>query len=309
MPAPVDRREHLPRQRDGPARGVIDWNRTNHEAARAARPGRPATRTRPPRSCDIGVGKQQLVEIAKALSKDVKLLILDEPTAALNDERLRSTCSTCCAACRREGITSIIISPQAQRDRADRRRDHDHPRRQDDRDARRQGRRRRPRTGSSAGMVGRDLEHRYPTTRPTIGEELLEIEDWTVAPPAATRPRVVVDDANLTVRRGEIVGIAGLMGAGRTELAMSVFGRSYGTDISGHGLQARQGDRAAARCPRRSTHGIAYVTEDRKTLRPQPASTTSSATSRSAALGKLARRGCGRRATRSTASPTSTARA
>ena len=100
-------------------------------------------------------------------------------------------------------------------------------------------------------MVGRDLEHRFPPHEPHIGEEVLRIEDWTVHSP--TQPdRVVVDGANLTLRRGEIVGLAGLMGAGRTELAMSVFGRSYGVEHLRPDRQGRQGDRACARWPTRS---------------------------------------------------------
>jgi putative multiple sugar transport system ATP-binding protein len=111
-------------------------------------------------------------------------------------------------------------------------------------------------------MVGRDLEHRFPPHQPTIGEEVLRIEDWTVHSPSQIG-RVVVNNASLTLRRGEIVGLAGLMGAGRTELAMSVFGRSYGTGISGRiykngkEIQVRTVGEAIE-------HGIAYATEDRK---------------------------------------------
>jgi putative multiple sugar transport system ATP-binding protein len=111
-------------------------------------------------------------------------------------------------------------------------------------------------------MVGRDLEHRFPDHEPNIGEEVLRIEDWTVHSPTQ-HGRVVVQGANLTLRRGEIVGLAGLMGAGRTELAMSVFGRSYGTGISGRifkqGREIRLGTVGEA-----IRHGIAYATEDRK---------------------------------------------
>src|SRR6478672_75785 len=111
-------------------------------------------------------------------------------------------------------------------------------------------------------MVGRDLESLYPDRTPRIGEEVLRIEDWTVQHPQ-DHSRMVVKNASLNVRKGEVVGLAGLMGAGRTELAMSVFGRSYGTATSGrvfkHGTEINTSTVSAA-----IKHGIAYATEDRK---------------------------------------------
>jgi putative multiple sugar transport system ATP-binding protein len=113
-----------------------------------------------------------------------------------------------------------------------------------------------------SGMVGRSLEHRFPPRTPKIGEEVLRIENWTVHSPTNIG-RVVVDHANLSLRRGEIVGLAGLMGAGRTELAMSVFGRTYGVDISG---QVVKDDKVIDVRTVESAirNGIAYVSEDRK---------------------------------------------
>jgi putative multiple sugar transport system ATP-binding protein len=113
------------------------------------------------------------------------------------------------------------------------------------------------------GMVGRDLEHRYPEHVSHVGEEVFRVEDWHVEHP--TQPgRVVVDGASFEVKAGEIVGIAGLMGAGRTELAMSIFGRSYGRNISGkvylHGKEISTRSVSEA-----IDHGLAYATEDRKT--------------------------------------------
>ena len=114
------------------------------------------------------------------------------------------------------------------------------------------------------GMVGRDLEHRFPDHTPQVGEALFEVRDWTVMHPQ-DHHRAVIEKANLTVRRGEIVGIAGLMGAGRTELARSIFGRSYGSRhtgtllLDGQELQLRSVHEAIAA-------GIAYVSEDRKGL-------------------------------------------
>jgi putative multiple sugar transport system ATP-binding protein len=238
--------------------GMIDWNDTNLEAARLlARVGlheNPITKI-----LDIGVGKQQLVEIAKAMSKDVKLLILDEPTAALNDEDSAHLLDLI-RGMRDHGITSIIISHKLNEIRAIA--DHVTIIRDgqtietldlggdevsEDRIIR--------------GMVGRDLESRYPER--TSNPEVLRVEDWTVHHPLENI-RVVVDHANLHVRAGEVVGLAGLMGAGRTELAMSIFGRAYGHNISGklylHGKPVH------ARSVRQAIgHGIAYATEDRKT--------------------------------------------
>src|SRR6478609_5321978 len=239
-------------------RGVIDWNETNAAAAalleRVGLHENPITKV-----MDIGVGKQQLVEIAKALSKDVKLLILDEPTAALNDidsDHLLGLLR----GLREEGITCIIISHKLNEIRAI----------ADATTIIRDGR--SIETFEMApdvtedriikGMVGRDLENRYPEHTPTIGDELFRIEDWTVHHPQH-RERVVVNKANLVIRRGEIVGLAGLMGAGRTELAMSVFGRSYGANISGR--LYKDGRPIDARTVRQAIDaGLAYATEDRK---------------------------------------------
>ena len=240
-------------------RGLIDWNRTNAEAgALLARVGlheNPVTQ-----AVDLGVGKQQLVEIAKALSKRVRLLILDEPTAALNDEDSAHLLDLL-RGLRDEGITCVIISHKLNEIEAI----------ADSVTILRDGRTIETLDMRSdlvtedriiSGMVGRDLEHRYPEHEPNIGDEVLRIEDWTVHSPTQ-HGRVVVSGANLTVRRGEIVGLAGLMGAGRTELAMSVFGRSYGVGITGRvykdgrEIQVRTVDEAIR-------NGSAYATEDRK---------------------------------------------
>ncbi|MFI0444021.1 multiple monosaccharide ABC transporter ATP-binding protein [Actinomadura sp. 6N118] len=240
-------------------RGVVDWNRTNHEAGRLLeRVGLPANPVTP--IAYLGVGKQQLVEIAKALSKRVRLLILDEPTAALNDEDSAHLLDLI-RGLRDEGITSVIISHKLNEVLAV----------ADTISILRDGRMigtLDPSAGDVteeqiiAGMVGRDLEHRYPPREPEIGSEVLRIEDWTVHSPSQP-DRPVVSGANLQLRRGEIVGLAGLMGAGRTELAMSVFGRSYGTGISGRLF--KDGKQIEARSVGAAIrHGLAYATEDRK---------------------------------------------
>ena len=238
--------------------GLIDWNKANAEAGELLRSvgldENPVTPVG-----QLGVGKQQLVEIAKALSKDVRLLILDEPTAALNDtdsahlldllRRLRERGITCIMISHKLGeITAVSDNVTVIRD------------------------------GKTVetlslhagevtqeriirGMVGRDLESYYPERESHPGEEVLRVEDWSVRHP--TQDRKVVDGASFTVRAGEVVGIAGLMGAGRTELAMSVFGRAYGRNITGrmfvHGKEVRPKNVAEA-----IDAGIAYATEDRK---------------------------------------------
>ena len=238
-------------------RGLIDWNRTNHEAGKHLR--RVGLHENPTLAAgELGVGKQQLVEIAKALSKEVKLLILDEPTAALNDDDSAHLLDLL-RGLRDDGITCVVISHKLGEVTAI----------ADTITILRDGRSIETLDASDvteeriiAGMVGRDLEHRFPPRTPSIGDEVLRIEDWTVH--SATNPgRVVVDNATLSVRRGEIVGLAGLMGAGRTELAMSVFGRSYGVDISGRVYKdGREIDVRTVRSAIRN--GIAYVSEDRK---------------------------------------------
>ncbi|MCC2316778.1 multiple monosaccharide ABC transporter ATP-binding protein [Cellulomonas chengniuliangii] len=241
------------------ARGLIDWNKANADAAELlARVGLDELPVTP--VGQLGVGKQQLVEIAKALSKRVKLLILDEPTAALNDSDSEHLLGLL-RQLKEQGITSIMISHKLGEIASI----------ADSTTIIRDGRTIETldmRGGDVTqeriikGMVGRDLDQRYPDHVSTVGEEVLRIEDWTVHHP--TQPgRVVVDHASLDVRAGEIVGIAGLMGAGRTELAMSVFGRSYGRDISGR-IFLRGKEIRTRSVSEAIEHGIAYATEDRK---------------------------------------------
>ncbi|MBO2448860.1 sugar ABC transporter ATP-binding protein [Actinomadura barringtoniae] len=266
-------------------RGLVDWNRTNHEAGRLLeRVGLPENPVTP--IAELGVGKQQLVEIAKALSKRVRLLILDEPTAALNDEDSAHLLDLV-RGLRDDGITCVIISHKLNEvlsiaDRVSILRDGRMIETLD------------PAAGEVtedriiSGMVGRDLEHRFPPREPDIGEEVLRIEDWTVHS-TAQPDRAVVSGANLNLRRGEIVGLAGLMGAGRTELAMSVFGRSYGTGISGRLF--KDGEPIQARSVGEAIkHGLAYATEDRKRYGLNLIQDIKRNVS-AARLGKLARRG------------------
>ncbi|MFE7598293.1 multiple monosaccharide ABC transporter ATP-binding protein [Streptomyces sp. NPDC057494] len=269
--------------------GIIDW----HEALRRASEllGRVGLDEHPEtRVADIGVGKQQLVEIAKALAKDVRLLILDEPTAALNDEDSAKLLRLM-RELKGQGITSIIISHKLNEialiaDSVTILRDGRSIETLDVRD---------PATTEERiirGMVGRDLDSRFPERTPYEGAAdaapALEIRDWTVRHPL-DHGRKVVDGVSLQVRRGEIVGVAGLMGAGRTELAMSVFGRSYGRYE--HGTVLRDGREVRTHTvPEAVAHGIAYVTEDRKHYGLDLGDSVSRNISL-ASLGALARRG------------------
>jgi len=239
--------------------GLIDWNKTGQEAqkliARVGLRESPDTKIK-----EIGVGKQQLVEIAKALSKRVKLLILDEPTAALNDEDSAHLLDLL-RHLKGQGITCIIISHKLNEiasiaDKTTIIRDGKVIETLDMAGGKVDQER------IIKGMVGREMENRYPQHTATIGEEILRVENWTAYHPEETS-RVVVDNVNINVHRGEIVGLAGIMGAGRTELARSIFGHSWGSRISGkvfiNGKEAKVSTIRDA-----IDSGIAYATEDRK---------------------------------------------
>jgi putative multiple sugar transport system ATP-binding protein len=266
-------------------RGLVNWNRTNAAAAQLLRrvglDENPVARIQ-----DLGVGKQQLVEIAKALSKQVKLLILDEPTAALNDDDSEHLLGLL-RGLREQGITCVIISHKLGEieEIADRTTVIRDGRTITTLDMGDPG---VTQDGIIRAMVGRDLDNRFPPHEPSIGPEVLRIEDWTVHSPSQHH-RPVVRGATLSLRAGEIVGLAGLMGAGRTELAMSVFGRSWGTGISGRVF--KDGVEIRTRTVREAvSHGIAYATEDRKRYGLNLIEDIKRNVS-SAALGKLARRG------------------
>ncbi len=210
---------------------------------------------------DIGTGKQQLVEIAKALAKNVRLLILDEPTSSLTESDSKKLLDLLLEFKKTRGITSIIISHKLNEiayvaDQITILRDGrtiETLNKNDDdfTEAR-----------IIRGMVGREMTNRFPKRQSNISDKSLEIENWTVYHPLYSE-RKVVDDVSLYLRKGEVVGVAGLMGAGRTELCQSVFGRAYGTKISGtlkkDGVEIHLDSVAKA-----VEAGLAYVTEDRK---------------------------------------------
>lgn len=239
---------------------VINWNQTIVKASEMLKKVRlninPSMKVK-----DLGVGNQQLVEIAKALSKDVKLLILDEPTAALNEDdsanllellrQLKGQGVTCIMISHKlKEIVSIadtvtvlrdgttICSMDAKKDKI-------------------------TEQEIIKYMVGREIENIYPKRQKTEpGDVCLEIKNWTVYD--STADREILHNVNVKVRKGEIVGIAGLMGAGRTELALSVFGNTPKYKITS-GEILIEGQTKKLNHPKAAMDaGIAYVTEDRK---------------------------------------------
>ena len=207
------------------------------------------------------MGKQQLVEIAKALSKDVELLILDEPTASLNENDSQALLQLL-REFRSHGIASVLISHKLKEvesvaDTITVLRDGAVIESLDAKD------------GAVTedriirGMVGRDMTHRFPPREAEIGDVHFEVRNWKVRHPIY-EDRMVINDVSINVRKGEVVGIAGLMGAGRTEFAMSLFGRSWGAFESGQVLKDGV-EIDVSTIPRAIRNGLAYVTEDRKT--------------------------------------------
>jgi putative multiple sugar transport system ATP-binding protein len=238
---------------------LIDWNETIKRASEMLKRVRlnvnPEAKIK-----DLGVGKQQLVEIAKALSRDVKLLILDEPTAALNEDDSANLLDLL-RGLRDQGVTCILISHKLKEviaiaDKVTVLRDGQTICTLD------------AHKGEVAEhalikhMVGREIENIYPQREhKTPGEVVLEVNGWNAYDPAVGR--AILHDVNFNVRRGEIVGVAGLMGSGRTEFAMSIFGNPRHYKVSGELVV--KGERKHFHHPEDAIKaGIAYVSEDRK---------------------------------------------
>ncbi len=240
-------------------KGIIDWNETIVKAREVLQKvglnESPDTLV-----ANISVGKQQLVEIAKALAKDAKLIIFDEPTAALNDEESNNLLELLLSL-QKSGVTSILISHKLNEvekvaDSITILRDGKTI------ETLKKGVDKITEDRIIKGMVGRDIVDRYPERDVDIGDIVFEVKDWTVYHPLQD-DRKVIKNVSFNLKRGEILGFAGLMGAGRTELAMSIFGKSYGEKISGHiykeGKEIHVNDTAEA-----IDNGIAYLTENRK---------------------------------------------
>jgi putative multiple sugar transport system ATP-binding protein len=241
-------------------KGIINWYHTNENARKLMkRVGLNIDHNLLVK--DIGVGQQQLVEIAKALAKDVKLLILDEPTAALNDEDSNSLLDLLMELNKKQGITCIIISHKL----------NEITKISDEITVLRdgttietliKGQDEISENRIIKGMVGRELLDRYPKRVPNIGEVVFEIENWLVHDPL-DESRMKINNISFNVRKGEIVGIAGLMGSGRTELAMSIFGHSYGKNIQGK-IKKDGKELHINNVSQAIRSGLAYLTEDRK---------------------------------------------
>lgn len=238
----------------------INWDETFHQAEKHMRQvglkDSPETLIK-----DIGTGKQQLIEIAKALSKNVKLLILDEPTSSLNEEDTKMLLDLLLEF-KKQGMTSIIISHKLGevayvadnitviRDGASIETIQNATHNIDE-------------SRIIKGMVGREMKDRFPVRERKVSKDTgLEVKNWTVYHPMYEE-KVICRQINFHVRRGEIVGFAGLQGAGRTELAMSIFGKSYGQKISGT-LTVKGKEMVLNNTKEAIEAGIAYVTEDRK---------------------------------------------
>ncbi len=241
-------------------KNAIDWDKTYAEADKYLKMVG-LTESSKTLIKEIGTGKQQLVEIAKALAKNAKLLILDEPTSSLNETDSKALLDLMLEF-KKQGMTMIIITHKLNEvayvaDKITVVRDGSTIETMD-----------KTKTEISEdriiqGMVGRELTDRFPKRQGVkIGDINMEVDNWTVYHPLYPE-RKVVDNVSINVRKGEVVGIYGLMGAGRTELAMSIFGRSYGTGITG--TLKLNGKEITLKNPKEAIKNkIAYVTEDRK---------------------------------------------
>jgi len=238
---------------------VVDWKETNRRAQEYLKI---VGLSEDPQTIvgSISVGKQQLVEIAKALSKNCRLLILDEPTAALNNEESRNLLDLLLTLKKEQNLTSILISHKL----------HDLDGVADTVTILRDGKTIESfEVGESLsedriikGMVGREITDRYPSRDTVPGKVYFEVKDLNAYHPL-NDSRKIVNDVSFNIRKGEIVGFAGLMGAGRTEIAMAVFGKSYGQKVSGEVFI--NGEKVNVQSIKSTIDsGIAYLTEDRK---------------------------------------------
>ncbi|GHU42691.1 xylose ABC transporter ATP-binding protein [Spirochaetia bacterium] len=244
---------------------IINWDKTREDALVLMKrlgldenPNMPVNK--------LGVGKQQMVEIAKALAKDAKILILDEPTSALNEKDSDHLLRILEELRDQHNISSVLISHKL----------NEVAKVADNITILRDGKTietlnvQRNSEGIASisedriikGMVGREITDRFPKRNNPVGDVVFEVKDWTVGNPDDP-DRKKLEAVNLNVRAGEVVGLAGLVGSGRTEFATSVFGKFYGVDISGKTIINGK-EVVMDSIPKAIEHGIAYVSEDRK---------------------------------------------
>jgi putative multiple sugar transport system ATP-binding protein len=242
-------------------RGVVNWHETKKKAEQLAHSVGLDVNT-DVLVKDIGVGQRQLVEIAKALSKNITLLILDEPTAALNEIESKNLLKLLLKL-KKDGLTSVLISHKLNEvleisDSITILRDGKTIERLNvSQDKVTEAR-------IVKGMVGREMVNRYPKRESVIGDKLFEVKNWKAEHPTIPG-KYIADDISIYIREGEVVGLAGLMGAGRTEFSMNLFGRSYGTYDSGEAyLRGKQIEVKSVWQAIKS--GLAYISEDRKGL-------------------------------------------
>lgn len=239
---------------------VIDWNQTRVKAKKMLEQVRldvdPAIKVK-----ELGVGQRQLIEIAKALSKDVKLLILDEPTAALNEDDSENLLNLL-KELQNRGVTCIIITHKLKEvikiaDTITILRDGSTVCSLDNKQEKLKEQE------IIKHMVGREITNIYPERKnKNIGDVCLEVKNWTVVDSVANKE--ILHNINLHVHKGEVVGIAGLMGAGRTELALSIFGNTPGYKIVSGELLVDHKKMRFSNTKQAIKAGVAYATEDRK---------------------------------------------
>lgn len=236
--------------------GIIDWPHLYSETNRWLREVglniRPDTKIG-----NLGVGQQQMVEIAKAISKQAKILLLDEPTAALTESEV-ATLMGILRRLKANGVTCIYISHKIGEifeiaDTITILRDGATIATKPIKDT--------SENEVISMMVGRELSERFPRVSHQSGDVVLEVKNFNVYDPDNPEHKII-NNANFQVRRGEILGISGLMGAGRTELVNSIFGGFPGRN---HGEIYIEGKRVHIKSPKDAIQaGVALVTEDRK---------------------------------------------
>lgn len=237
-------------------KGIIDWEQLFVETRRVLKEVRlnidPATKV-----LNLGIGQQQLIEVAKAIAKKTELLILDEPTAALTEAETEHLLKLL-KELKEKGVTCIYISHKLNEifkiaDSITVLRDGQTVTTCDAKDLNEDK--------LITLMVGRELTQRFPRAKHTPGEVIMEVKNWTVYDPEIPSKKVI-DNVSFSVRKGEVLGISGLMGAGRTELFMSILG-CYGHNVSGEIWL--NGEKIKKRNPSDIIkQGISYLSEDRK---------------------------------------------